>query len=190
MKLRMTKLAGHMGRTMLVAVFIIVPYLASAQRTMPGQSSIQAEALFNGSSFGAETRYGKYTLSGYWEAGVTYEDYREKLSTGDRFQYGHFAAKGGYMFRLTGTKNRSVNLYGGTGAFIGCELMDPFGRLPFIETNTNDYRFLYGIYGGIGLEVFVAGKTALTAGITLPVNFSSVFDTVHYQAGIGCRVLL
>lgn len=180
-----------MNRSILMAVFVIVPHLASAQRTMSGQSSIQAEALFNGRSFGAEVIYGKYTLSGYWDAGITYNDYREKISTGDCFQYGHFAAKGGYMFRLAATKSRSVNLYGGAGAFMGCELMDPFARMPFyIETNTNDYRFLYGIYGKILLEVFVSEKTALTIGLALPLNFSSVFDAIHYQSGIGCRVLL
>ena len=174
-----------------VISFMTISHYASAQRTMHGQSSIHAEALFNGRSFGAEVIYGKYTLSGYWDAGITYNDYREKISTGDCFQYGHFAAKGGYMFRLAATKSRSVNLYGGAGAFMGCELMDPFARMPFyIETNTNDYRFLYGIYGKILLEVFVSEKTALTIGLALPLNFSSVFDAIHYQSGIGCRVLL
>lgn len=176
---------------LLVIVLAIFPLYASAQRTMPGQSSIQAEVLFNGHSFGAGAAYGQYTLSGYWTTAISFNDYRKEISTGDKFQYEHLSVKGGYMFRIAGTVKRDVNLYGGCGAFIGCELMDPFGRLPFyIETNTNDFRFLYGIYGGVCLEIFVSEKTALIFGVELPVNFSSVFDAVHYQAGIGCRFLL
>ena len=173
-----------------VISFMTISHYASAQRTMHGQSSIHAEALFNGRSFGAEVSYGQYTLNGYWDTGISFNDYNENLSTGDRFQYGHLSVKGGYMFRIAGTTSRNISLYGGGGTFLGYELMDPFGRLPFIETNTNDFRFLYGIYAKINLEVFLIEKTALTLNLALPVNFSSVFEAVHYQTGLGCKILL
>lgn len=170
---------------------IINSYSAAAQRTIPEQSSLQAIALFNGCSFGTEAIYAKYTLNGYWNSGISFNDYSTILDSGDKYQYEHISAKGGYMFRIVGTSKRNVNMYGGGGAFIGCELMDPFEKLPFyIETNTNDFRFLYGIYGEVNLEIFLAEKTALTVNISLPINFSSVFDAIHYQTGLGCRILL
>ena len=68
-----------------VISFMTISHYASAQRTMHGQSSIHAEALFNGRSFGAEVSYGQYTLNGYWDTGISFNDYNENLSTGDSF---------------------------------------------------------------------------------------------------------
>lgn len=187
----MNNLIKYICSVVLIMTLIGNSHSALAQRTIPKQSSLQALALFNGHSFGAEAIYGKYTLNGYWNTGISFNDYNTSLDSGDKYQYEHLSVKGGYMFRIVATTRRNINVYGGGGAFIGCELMDPFEKLPFyIETNTNDFRFLYGIYGEINLEIFLAEKTALTVNIALPVNFSSVFDAVRYQTGLGCRILL
>ena len=116
--------------------FSLLP--ASAQRTISGQPSLGLSARYNGSSVGAEAFYSQYTLSGFWEAGLSGDKYMARLSIGHNLDYMDIAAKGGYSFRLVGTRSRSLSLYAGGGAFIGVEWLDVKSSVPIWIIRTCD----------------------------------------------------
>ena len=164
---------------------------ASAQRTMNGQFSLCPSACWTGSSFGAEAFFSQYTLGGYWEAGLSAKQYAKGTSTGVDINSLNIAASGNYLFRLVGTRSRSVNLYGGAGAFLGYEAIDPMRLLPStIQTNLKNGYFLYGLQAKLVAEFFIAKKVALTLDGCIPVNFSSPLGKFHYDVGLGLKFLL
>lgn len=141
-------------------------------------------------SAGAEAFYCRYTLGGFWEAGLMGCDYRTSLSTGHTLRYDNVLAAGGYLFRLAGTRSRRLNLYGGGGVFAGVELLDPLGRIPgYIDLGQNHVAFQYGLYAHGMAEVFLGRRLALVVSGRTPVNFSSGIRHFHWQAGLGLKYL-
>ena len=169
----------------------LLSFPASAQRTMSRQSSLCISAQYNGTSVCADAFYCQYTLMGFWQAGVEGKHYLANISTGDTLDYIHTVASSGYMCRVAGTRNRVLNLYMGGRIFMGIEMTDPWNNLPeYLDTGLADYRFLYGLTPAILMEIFMSTHCAFTFGASLPVNFSSPISNVHYEAGIGFKVLL
>jgi len=125
-------------------MFFSIP--ASAQRTISGQSALGLSARYNGTSVGAEAFYEMYTLNGYWQAGLQGNQYRDLLSNGNSLEYMHALAQGGYLFRLVGTRSRSLSLYGGAGVQLGVEILDVWHRLPrYMDIDRSRYGFIYGL---------------------------------------------
>lgn len=164
---------------------------ASAQRTVSGQSALALSAYYTGTSVGAEAFYQQYTLGGFWESGIFSTPNLHPLSSGDRLLNLYIGASGGYQWRLAATRSRSVDWYAGAGAFMGVEWLDPQRDLPsHIDLGVSDIRFLYGIYAKTVLELFVAPRFAIVLQGAVPVNFSSVTGYVHWQAGLGLKIML
>ena len=164
---------------------------ASAQRTMNGQSSLCPSVHWTGSSFGAEAFFSQYTLGGFWEAGLSAKQYKKDTSAGVDINSLNIAAIGNYLFRLAGTRSRSVNLYGGAGAFIGYEAIDPMHKLPStIQTNLKNGYFLYGLQAKLVAEFFISKSFAFTLNGCVPINFSSPMGWFHYDIGLGMKVML
>ena len=53
-----------------------------------------------------------------------------------------------------------------------------------------DVKFLYGLSPAVSMEIFVSHHFAFTVAAALPVNFSSPISNVHYEAGLGFKVLM
>ena len=161
---------------------------ASAQRTMSGQPSLRVSLLYNGLSVSAGAFYEQYTLTGFWQTGVQGNLYKTKLSTGDALDYIHALAQGGYLFRLTGTRSRSLSLYAGGGAQVGIEVLDVWRRLPYyLDLGKSRYAFIYGLYGTAVLEWFVSPRWAVILQSGAPVTFGSAVGAFHWNAGIGLK---
>ena len=105
----------------IVVLFMTACINAEAQRTMKGQSVIGAETSFNGISAGATINYSQYTLNGFWYVGISGNDYYALYSDSDILRYNHICGYGGYLFRLVGTRSRSINLYGGGEIIVGMD---------------------------------------------------------------------
>ena len=164
---------------------------ASAQRTMTGQGFLSADCLYDIENFGAKAECGQYTLGGFWMVGANGHFYDATTSSKYSLEYAHCYAFGGYMHRLAGTRRRSVNLYGGGGAFIGAEVIDPMSRLPKDAVLGIDRSgFLYGLYVGLSAEFFVVEKLAIVTGVSIPLNFSSRIRMLNYDIGLGLKVML
>lgn len=177
--------------TLVAIVVTICSVSASAQRTMNGQPALRLDAILTDSSFGAEAVFSQYTIGGFWEAGVSAKQYATPTSSAISISNLGVVAEGDYMFRLVGTRSRSVSLYGGAGAFMGYEAVDPFQRIPgTIQTNLNKGYFLYGLQAKLMAEFFVSRTVALTIDGCLPVNFSSPFGKFHYDIGVGVKIML
>ena len=165
---------------------------ARAQRTMRGESLISAGAHYPFSApywMGADLSYGQYLLSSYWKAGVCATEYSTPLDEEVSMGYLHAAAYGEWMYRLVGTRNRCLSLYGGGGAFLGYEAIDAWDLLPAErkEEYASGY-FLYGLSVSLEIEIFFCRSVAVTIGGRLPMNFSSQFGFFHSQVGVGLRV--
>lgn len=177
--------------TIVTAVLLITALPASAQRTISGQPALGLSARYNGSSVGAEAFFSQYTLSGFWDAGLTGDHYTVPVSTGLMLDYAHVAARGGYAFRIVGTRNRCLSFYGGGGIFAGVEWLDPAKSIPsYIDLGMPSVQFLYGIYARVMLEVFLGTRVALTFSGSVPVNFSSKISMLHYGGEFGLKIML
>ena len=158
---------------------------------MSGQSSLCLQSSWTGSSFGAEAFFSQYTLGGFWETGLSAKQYKKDTSAGVDIASLNIAASGNYLFRLVGTRSRSVNLYGGAGAFLGYEAIDPMHRLPStIQTNLQNGYFLYGLQAKLVAEFFISKSFAFTLNGCVPINFSSPMGWFHYDIGLGMKVML
>lgn len=161
------------------------------QRTMPGQSALELRGAYNGSSFSAGIDYSMNLLPGWWSVGVGLDDYRGLLKNNSKVEYDHLYVRGTYMQRLAGTRDRAFCLYGGGGAFLGYEFIDPLQRLdPNVYTGLNDGYFLYGILAGARMEWFIFRQVALAASFEIPINFSSPISKFHWNAGLGVKVYI
>ena len=158
---------------------------------MDGQTSLCPSVVWTGSSFGAEAFFSRYTLGGFWETGISAKQYNAPTTAGISISSLGIAAVGNYLFRLVGTRSRGVNLYGGAGAFLGYEAIDPMRRLPdSIQTSLDSGYFLYGLQAKLVAELFIAKKVAFILEGSIPVNFSSPMGRFHYDAGVGMKFLL
>ena len=191
--LRMLKRLSNDLRTtgvMLLVLLYFTSTTASAQRTMSGQGSLTVSGVYTGTSAGVEAFFSQYTLGGFWEAGLMGCDYHGLLSKGHAFRYDDVLAVGGYMFRVAATRGRGFNLYAGGGMIAGVEILDPLKQLPpYIDLGRKRVIFQYGLYANAMCEVFLGKRLALVAHGRVPVNFSSAVKHVHWQAGIGLKLL-
>lgn len=158
---------------------------------MSSQSSLCLQSSWTGSSFGAEAFYSQYNLGGFWEAGLSAKQYKKGTSAGVDISSLNIAASGNYLFRIAGTRSRSVNLYGGAGAFLGYEAIDPMHKMPStIQTNLKNGYFLYGLQAKLVAEFFISKSFAFTLNGCMPINFSSPMGWFHYDIGLGMKVML
>lgn len=167
---------------------------ALAQRTMRGESLVTAsyQHLFQDAGVhGAEVSYGQYLSGSYWKAGVRGSDYMYTPETSQPFRYQHLAAYGEWMYRLAATRGRTLNLYGGGGAFMGVETVDIWSpKRERAREGFEEEAFLYGVSISAEAELFLSRRLALVLSGTLPLNFSSQFGWFHCQVGAGLRVNL
>jgi len=158
---------------------------------MSGQSSLCLQSSWTGTSLGAEAFFSQYTLNGFWEAGVAAKQYSKGTSAGVGINGLHIAAVSDYLFRICGTRNRAVSLYGGAGAFLGYEAIDPMHKMPStIQTNLKNGYFLYGLQAKLVAEFFISKSFAFTLNGCVPINFSSPLGLFHYDIGLGMKVML
>lgn len=164
---------------------------ASAQRTMPGRSSVAIMGGWNGPSVSAGAFFSQYTLNGFWEAGIVGHDYTLPMSVGGRLRYDHVAACGGYQFRLVANRSRSANLYGGGGVFVGAELVDPVRELPdYLSLPVPSRSFLFGIYAKTEAEFFIGRRLAITVEAGSQLTPSNKLRLVGFIAGLGLKLIL
>ena len=190
---KMTQICKAYRMLLLVAVLLLHTFhnTASAQRTVSRQSSISLSSCYTGTCVGAEAFYQQYTLNGFWEAGIQAYPSLCVLSTGDPLECLYLYAAGGYMWRLAATRGRGFNWYAGAGVLTGIEWLDPAGKLPsYLDLGVNDIRFLYGVYAKSYVELFLSQRIALLFHGALPVNFSAVTGNIHWQAGVGLKLMI
>lgn len=105
--------------------------------------------------------------------------------------YVHALAVGGYLFRLAGTRSRSLSLYAGGGVLTGLEALDPFTSLPGnIVLGRTKYSFLYGVYAQGAMEWFVGRKLAVVLQASTPVTIGSAIGWMHWSIGLGLKLNL
>ena len=164
---------------------------ASAQRTMPGRSSVAITGGWNGSLVSAGAFFSQYTLNGFWEAGIIGQDHLIPMSVGGSLRYDHLAVAGGYQFRLVASRSRAVNLYAGGGIFIGAELVDPMRQLPdYLSLSVPSESFLYGIYAKTEAEFFIGRRFAITAEAGSQLTPSDKLRLFGFIAGLGLKLIL
>lgn len=165
---------------------------ASAQRTMSSQELLTAHYTYPFSGrgdFGLDVSFGKYLLASYWNAGILGNLYSQKVNNENSMQYAHLAAYGEWLYRVIGTRSRSINLYVGGGAFLGYEAYDPFKKLPsYINTGLGSGAFLYGIHAKAEAEFFIAKKLAVVLSGRFPINFSSPLSNLNVNLMAGLRL--
>lgn len=175
---------------------------AFAQRTSDKAILVGASQLVSAYSIpsgGLEIHVGQYILNSYWKAGISVLDWNQKVNDakgtlkGLYFDHIHWKAHGGWMYRLCGTYERTVSLYGGGSIFLGANSYQMFKRLPDeLLGGFPPVEFIYGIQPEIDLEIFLSQKVALTIGIQSPVTFGSSLkmDIWHLSGSLGVRVNL
>ena len=168
---------------------------ASAQRTMDRQLFVSAEghlSALNLSDAGGGLSMGQYMLNGLWFCSISSSFNTVGIGSGRKLGYVDFYAQGGYLYRIISNRSRSLNLYGGGGAFIGYEVYDPMKRVPsHLATNLPEGGiFLYGIDPRIEFEAFIAKKVAVALGFSSPINFSSSLTKVRPKGTLGIRLNL
>lgn len=182
-----------MRRTIAIFTFIFLGAVTVfAQRTAKGQYFISADALYtttHGIAVGGSVEMGQYLLNSYWDAGVTVANRTSPLSTGDRMEYCDYIIHGDFMYRLVGTRDRRISLYGGGGLFLGYEAYDQLGRLPEnIDTGLGSGAFFYGIRPQLLSEFYLAQSIALILRARVPLNWCAPHGWINYEVGLGVRV--
>lgn len=158
---------------------------------MAGQYNIMPSVFYTGSSAGAEAIFSRYTLIGYWDTSLGASHHSYATNSAQRLEDLHITACADYMFRLVGTRSRSVSLYLGGGAFLGYEAIDPLRRLPAqYQSNLDKGYFIYGLRAKLAAEFFVVEKIAICVEAATPVNFRSPLGWFNYNAGLGLKFLL
>lgn len=179
-----------------VLVLCISAINANAQRTADGQTHFSIGAAYNFSfSASAEIRGGQYLSFGYWDVGVSAPVYRYKASqTGMIFDVSHIVAEGQMMFRFFASRTRAINLYIGSGVFLGAEVTDLFkhlkdGEFPTLEDGTycKKTNFIFGLSPRVEAEFFVFPSTALLLYARTPLSFLSQYGLFNAEAGLGVR---
>ena len=182
---------NYKTRIIFTALLVIfTAHYASAQRTMSGQSSLRASSLFNGRSVCAEAFYERYTLGGYWDAGVTTNNFA--LPVGNlSVKVADLTAAGGYMHRLAATRSRSLNLYAGGGILAGAELVDPLKEIPdYISSGAKAVDFIYGIYARLCAEWFWSQRVGMVFHGSVPMVFNSYGSVLRWDVGAGIKIVL
>lgn len=177
----------------IILSFLLLGLSASAQRTAKGQAFVSLDALYtttHGIAVGGNVEYGQYLLNSYWDCGVTVANRTSPLNTGHRMEYCDYVVHGDFMYRLVGTRDRRVSLYGGGGAFLGYEAYDQLRKLPdFIDTGLGSGKFFYGIRAQLLSEFFVADHAALVVRGRIPLNWCAPHGWINYEVGLGVRVI-
>lgn len=166
---------------------------ASAQRTMKNQLTIGVDvttSMTNMRNPGIDLKVGQYLLHAYWFCGCSGSLNSKNILSAHTLRYADITIEGGYMHRLFSTRGRHLCLYCGGGAFIGYEFYDPWKQIPsHIETGlSKDGQFLYGINPAVDLTGYLSRRVAVTAGISVPVNFTSKVQKVRPKLKIGIRI--
>ena len=164
---------------------------ASAQRTMPGRSTVAIMGGWNGSSVRAGAFFGQYTLNGYWEAGLVGDEHMIPMSVGGKLHCDDVVVSGEYQFRMAAARSRVFNLYGGGGVFLGAELVDPMRRLPdYLSLPVPSVSFQWGIYAKMVAELYLGRRLAVTASASVPLTPGNKFRVLGYTVGIGLKMIL
>lgn len=178
----------------IITTIVVFSTSLSAQRTMKGQFEIQAEGLYTLSSGGVSVSFGQYLINSYWDCGINATNRKKGITDGYddyKIDFSHLEAFGDFMYRLVGTRDRRVNLYGGGGIFLGYEAYDTFSRLPdsidLESVGMAKGSFLYGIHARLEMEAFITPRIAVTVAARTPWNFSSPCRKFCAEFGAGLR---
>ena len=178
-----------------VSLLAIVCANASAQRTSSGE--LEATVSFTAApySIGAEVSVGTYLLYTYAEGGVTLMNRKVRAGSGYDTSFLRLEGYGAWMWRFFGTYSRRFNAYIGGDLFLGWEWLDPFDRLPSIQSRElssegySDGVFIYGLSPRLNLEFFVFPTVALVAGTRVPFTFNSQSSgIVGLEFSVGARL--
>ena len=172
----------------LIMLFLLcaLPLTARAQRTTCGGGMVSLEGFY---PLGAGLSYGQYLPSSYWEAGVNALWRNHDINDEYKMQYMPLCAFGNWLYRIVGTRSRSINLYAGAGVFLGWEFYDPCKTLPdFISGAISDGTFLYGISAKIQLQAFLSRRFSVLLSGLAPINFSSPCKWIQPCASLGLRL--
>lgn len=168
---------------------------ASAQRTMPGQMFISGQVSYQFGAtpkVGPDAGIGMYLLSSLWDAGVSAVPLRSETADGVAIPSWDIHLYGDWMYRLTGTRTRALNIYGGAGVFAGYEMYDPKRLIPEdVGTGLPEGGiFIYGIQPKLQVELFLTRTFSLVVTGSLPVNFSSELGRFRPRVSGGVRLTL
>ena len=150
-------------------------------------------------SGGLDICAGGYLRSSLWKAGVRAIDWNHRISsdTGvghdDLFDHIAWSLYGGWRYRLFGTYNRVLSVYGGGDVFLGINQYEAFRILPSeLKTGLPKSQFIYGVLPELEAEFFVGRCVALTLGVQLPVTLGSSLksDKWNLTGSIGVRINL
>ena len=175
---------------------------AVAQRTAEGSTFLGVSptvSAYSVPSGGLDICTGGYLRSSLWKTGVRAIDWNHRIAsdTGvghdDLFDHIAWSLYGGWRYRLFGTYNRVLSVYGGGDVFLGINQYEAFRRLPSeLKTGLPKSQFIYGVLPELEAEFFVGRCVALTLGAQLPVTLGSSLksDKWNLTGSIGVRINL
>lgn len=176
-----------MRKFAIIALALLLALPLSAQRTSNRQFFVEAGS---GYPYMGHVGVGQYQLNGYWEASVGAVYHSVLLSSGIRLPFSPVTARGNYMWRMVSTRSRCVNLYGGCGLQMGCELIDPFHELPGSVDLGLDRKqsFIIGPSADLALELFPLRQVGMVLGGRIPFLFLSQVATKLSGKTIFCDI--
>lgn len=180
----------HKGEIVIMVIVLsllcALPQPAQAQRTTCGGGMVSLEGFY---PLGAGLSYGQYLPSSYWEAGVNALWRSHDINDESKMQYMPLSVYGEWLYRVVGTRSRSLNLYAGAGVFLGWEFYDPFTSLPdHLSSNLPAGTFLYGIRAQAQLQIFLSRSFSILLSGKAPINFSSPCTWIQPCVCFGLRL--
>ena len=190
-------------RLLALAVILIANApMTQAQRTMRRQWYADASATCTlspnaGSHPGFGIEAGRYTMTARWSASI-----KGIVPTGGEF--GSLTAGGAWLYRVAATPNRAFSFYCGGGAFLGVDFDEVNSAAKEVISDdsadssaswtqgeggtTSHSAFTYGIEPAAELELFFTRKSALVAGLSVPIRLLTRQETLSLRATAGIRI--
>lgn len=165
--------------------------MSYAQRTIDGQYTVSGESFYTGSSLGGRISVGRYTGLGILNTSIAVANHRLDISdrlVGSKVDALHVYGEVSMMLVLISNRAHSLLLYGGAGAFIGAEALDPFGKLPKDIEVVKPISPIYGISPRVEADVFIGRRMALTVACQAPFNIDML--RFAYELALGFRIAL
>ena len=168
-----------------------------AQRTSKDQDLFSAAITTNLSAVVVDFSWVKYDKHFYWTAGLMYENVGKYIldsSIKEAVAFTRLCPEATFMYRLYGTHNRALSLYGGGGLFFGIEFLDPYCWLTketydemVKKSGYSAARFIYGGFARLELEFFPWRSWAFFVPVSLNLTGNSKCGLTTLNAGFGVR---
>ena len=171
----------------LVALMVLFCLPSYAQRTMEGRPFVGADCVWSG-GIGARIHAGEYLRHSLWDVTAGMRSCSKMISTGDRLDFIDITAGASWQRRLLSLRSRALSLYGGAGAFLGCEVYDPWRTLPAtVDLGFGRGAFIYGASASLSAEVFLTRRCAFVLSGALPLVFPSHAGILRWEVCAGLR---